>query len=261
MKKIFKKIILIIFNFLLPALNSGASILMYHSVGYNRAFFTVRPDNFDRQLAYLKKRKLEIIKLSDLISRFKNGQNINGCVCLTFDDGYLDNLTEALPILEKYNFPATIFVTTGLVGRAMTNSEGVSLPIVSEQDIRSTSNLLEFMPHTTSHSLLNTLSPAEYSQELLSSQEIIKWLTGGKGDILAYPKGRYGESVINYLKTNNWAGAVTVEEGLVSRQSDLYKLNRNGVYAGTILSEFKLLVSNRLKTYLAFKRKIKSFIR
>lgn len=87
--------------------------LLYHRVNpvKDRIYhLTVSPDNFEEQIRYLK----EHVR----ILRFEEDWKESGGdgVVLTFDDGYADNYEYALPILEKYHVPATIFVSTGYVG-------------------------------------------------------------------------------------------------------------------------------------------------
>ena len=255
----FKKIFFFFWGIGKLSLFNKASILMYHSVGNNLAFFTVKPDNFEKQLKYLKSENFYVIKLSELINKIKKGEDVGNCVCLTFDDGYLDNIEIVLPLLKKYNFPATIFIPTNLLGKKFINSEGVSLLVLSEKNIREAdSNLLEFMPHTDSHVLLNDLPENKYNGELLVSRTKIELLTGKLANILAYPKGKYSESVINYLKLNNWLAAVTVEPGLIDRATNLYGLNRNAIVLNTSFSEFKLKTSSRLEIYIRLKKWIKN---
>ncbi|WP_191408507.1 polysaccharide deacetylase family protein [Flavobacterium bizetiae] len=83
---------------------------MYHrindDVGQKLQDLTVGVSNFENQLIYYKD-KFQILKLDeDWISLKKTG------VVITFDDGYADNILNALPLLEKHEIPATIFVTT-----------------------------------------------------------------------------------------------------------------------------------------------------
>lgn len=85
-------------------------VLMYHRVSDvadpKLEHLTVSLKNFDHQLSYFKK-KYQILKLDEEWTSLKK----SGLV-ITFDDGYADNILNALPILEKYQIPATIFVTT-----------------------------------------------------------------------------------------------------------------------------------------------------
>lgn len=85
-------------------------VLMYHRISdvadEKTAHLTVNTAIFEKQLIYFKE-KYQILRLTDDWSDLKE----TGLV-LTFDDGYADNYKNALPLLEKHNIPATIFVTT-----------------------------------------------------------------------------------------------------------------------------------------------------
>ena len=105
---------------------TGAIILMYHSVAPEKLARLVDPPNriaprdFDRQMAFLSKHR-QVISLTDLVSQIAAGRTpAAGTVCITFDDGYLDNLTTAAPILAKYRLPATLFLPTAYVDRGET---------------------------------------------------------------------------------------------------------------------------------------------
>jgi peptidoglycan/xylan/chitin deacetylase (PgdA/CDA1 family) len=112
--------------FVLAAQPTGAIILMYHSVAQDEAARFIAPQNriapalFARQMAFLAQRR-RVVPLSLLVEDIVRGKSpAAGTVCITFDDGYLDNLTIAAPVLEKHRLPATLFLATGYVARAET---------------------------------------------------------------------------------------------------------------------------------------------
>ncbi len=97
--------------------------LNYHRVLSNDEFQnTNRPDDdlvvsaqiFDKQVNYLKK-NFEVISINDILQKRDKKRK----VVITFDDGYLDNLKNALPILEKYNCPAIIYIATSFLDNKM----------------------------------------------------------------------------------------------------------------------------------------------
>ena len=103
---------------------TGAIILMYHSVADTGHAPYVDPPNrlsprlFERQMAFLSSHR-RVIALSALLRTVSEGKSPPaGTVCLTFDDGYLDNLTVAAPILERYGLPATLYLPTAIIDRA-----------------------------------------------------------------------------------------------------------------------------------------------
>ena len=100
-------------------MHQGALILGYHRVAdVPRDPFSmcVAPAHFDEQLDVLR-RYTTPVSLQDLIRHLEEGSLPPRTVALTFDDGYVDNLYQAKPILARYDMPATVFVTTGYVDR------------------------------------------------------------------------------------------------------------------------------------------------
>ncbi len=97
---------------------SKPRILIYHRVAddpIDAQLLCVSPTNFDDQLSVLS-RLYRVVSLRRQIGEWQDGILPAGTVSLTFDDGYLDNLTAALPLLEKHRVHATIFVTSGMLG-------------------------------------------------------------------------------------------------------------------------------------------------
>tara|TARA_B100001123_G_scaffold338016_1_gene382503 strand:+ start:375 stop:1379 length:1005 start_codon:yes stop_codon:yes gene_type:complete len=127
MRKQLKKIKSLIGNFKLiqnisSFISGNISVFCYHQVLNNYQFENIsRPNNdlsistsiFEQQIKFLKE-NYKIIESKDLlnIEKFNSKEKL---VVITFDDGYLDNLENALPILKKYDVKATIFITTGFI--------------------------------------------------------------------------------------------------------------------------------------------------
>ncbi len=102
----------------------GALVLVYHRVsaprdnpGHDPFRLCVGPDNFAEQIACLADLGTPIA-LSELFDRLQRGRSVKGLICVTFDDGYLDNLQVAAPILRRYDVPATFFIVAGKVGES-----------------------------------------------------------------------------------------------------------------------------------------------
>jgi peptidoglycan/xylan/chitin deacetylase (PgdA/CDA1 family) len=95
-------------------------ILMYHRVAdleHDPWDLAVPPSLFATQLELLGARR-EVVPLSWLVRRLTNGQSASHKVAITFDDGYVDVLNTARPLLEKHNCPATLFLPPDFVGSA-----------------------------------------------------------------------------------------------------------------------------------------------
>lgn len=96
---------------------------MYHHINTSEAatagkynFLNVIPDEFDKQMSYLNLKGYTTISPSDLINFFAGTSKLPAkAIMLTFDDAYADFGDQAVPILNKYGFKATLFAPTGLL--------------------------------------------------------------------------------------------------------------------------------------------------
>jgi hypothetical protein len=92
-------------------------ILTYHSFDYGKGLLSVAPENFERQMHYLKDKHYNVISLEEFVNGMKAGRIFaHNTVVITIDDGYENNYTCAYPVLKKYGFPAIIFLITNNIG-------------------------------------------------------------------------------------------------------------------------------------------------
>lgn len=98
-----------------------AVVLMYHGVSsfrYKLPVWTqLKTDLFEEQMRFLRRSGYHVCHLTELLRYIDEHKKIpRNCVVVTFDDGFRNNYLEALPVLENYSIPATVFVTANLIG-------------------------------------------------------------------------------------------------------------------------------------------------
>jgi peptidoglycan/xylan/chitin deacetylase (PgdA/CDA1 family) len=96
----------------------GVVILAYHRVAEpttDARLLSVTPGHFREHLEVLRRHSVPV-RLSELSKVLESRRPFRRAVVVTFDDGYVDNLHVAKPLLERFDVPATVFVTTGYVG-------------------------------------------------------------------------------------------------------------------------------------------------
>ncbi|MBN7820381.1 polysaccharide deacetylase family protein [Bowmanella yangjiangensis] len=113
------------------------SILIYHQV--LPSYDALRPNEptvavFDWQMALIR-RYFTPISLTEGVRRLADKTLPSNAVCVTFDDGYLNNLTLAQPVLEKHGIPATVYIATGFSeGKNMWNDR--ILHLFEQRDLK-----------------------------------------------------------------------------------------------------------------------------
>ena len=98
-------------------LSSPPALLLYHRVcrpAFDPWGIAISPEDFAAQMSWLARYRRPM-SMADFVECLDQGRMPRGAVGVTFDDGYVDNLLYAKPILKKYRIPATLFVATGFV--------------------------------------------------------------------------------------------------------------------------------------------------
>jgi peptidoglycan/xylan/chitin deacetylase (PgdA/CDA1 family) len=208
--------------------------------------WNVTPKRFERQIASLAQ-FAEIVPLSDLRGRLKTrAPSGKPLVCLTFDDGYATFYSQVLPILMRYEVPATAFVVTGAIGTlepmpfdhwARRNS-GRVLPDSwrpfnwHELEKCVASGLVTVGAHSHRHLKGSHCTPGQMADEAGRSREILRSRLGEAHiDTYAYPYGntKLGDVSVEYssaVKTAGYKLAVTTDLGLVNAESNQFSMPR-----------------------------------
>lgn len=258
-KNFFKIVLHFFLRIFCNRLTKGASILMYHSVAVNPAFFTVHPGQFEKQMKYLIESGFKILPLAELILKLERREPVNGFVCITFDDGFADNYIYAFPVLKKYSIPATIFLATDYIEKTMTNSEGYTLPMLTISQIKemSQSSLVNFMPHGAHHTVFPMMDHVTLEKDLDRCLAELQTIPGSITNIFAYPKGKITSEGIVILQKKGFRAAVATMEGLVNSLSDPFRLPRNAIDSATTWLQFKVKNSDGI----AVIRSLKDFLK
>ena len=136
-----------------------------------------------------------VVRLSEQVAGCRAGVDMGGTLSITFDDGYLDNIQVAVPILRRLQLPATFFVTTGFIGSQTTPPWDRDLPRqpgwMSWDDLRALrAQGFEIGSHTDSHLDMARADPENVRADLeLSRQKLIGALGASAVRLFAYPFG------------------------------------------------------------------------
>lgn len=92
-------------------------ILCYHGFSLDdehevEPFMFMRGETFERRMQILRRRRVPVLALQEAVDKLRVGAIQNAETVITFDDGWASNLTVAAPILEKFGYPACIYITT-----------------------------------------------------------------------------------------------------------------------------------------------------
>jgi len=217
---------------------------MYHSVAENAEFSTVSPKEFERQIAFLHKHNFNVVSLSTLADLITVSSKIPPkTICLTFDDGYQDNFLTVLPILRRYNFPATVFSSTAYLGEVFTTPRDIKIKILSAEELRGLRNsgLVDIGSHNHHHKKLVRLEKEQVELELSTSFAILSGIIGQEINSLSYPNGRYDE-VSEPIAKKMFKIICTVKPGRVMVGDSPQELKRNSIDSQVNFTQFKGII-------------------
>src|SRR5919106_596657 len=177
----------------------GLRILFYHRVSADDDELAVTPQRFREQMDLLAKSGFEVVDVVEAASRlYASGPAPpRRLIGLSFDDGYLDVAEEALPVLERCGFRATVFVATGLIeGTAPLAWYKHPPPLLRWAEIVDLDRLgtLRFEAHSVTHRNLVQLDDDEARWEILESKRTLADRLGRRIEVFCYPGGVSGEA-------------------------------------------------------------------
>ena len=195
---------------------SAPRILNYHSIDNNKDLYSVtKEDLYNHMLSIHKSYHYRINSLT-----LKNLKNDS--IFITFDDGYDNNLDIALPIMEEFQFPFTIYVTTDPVKK----NKKKFLTEIQLKKI-SSSPLVTIGSHSKTHPYLTKCDHLELKSEIIDSKKYLEDLTGNAINSFAYPFGDVNSYVANVVEESGYDFAVTTYPGPINSINKPFYLNRN----------------------------------
>jgi len=206
-------------------------VLTYHhiqpqkdAVFKKQSSLSVDSNIFDGQMAYLTANGYTSIFANELINALINHSALpEKPIVITMDDGYVDNYTYALPILQKYNIKANLMLTTGLVG---SNSDMLTWSQI--QDIKN-SGRFYFTNHTWSHQSVTRASKNKIETEIDMAASQLKQYAGQDSNIFTYPYGELNNNAIQILQNKGYVGAFSTIPGFYQCDSFIMTLHRTRV--------------------------------
>ena len=216
-------------------------VLMYHRVNTLTSReersplmrdLTVSPSDFEEQIRTLKEQGFTFLLASQVEDAVRNHKPLPvKAVAITLDDGYKDNFDVALPILRKYDVPATVFVVTDSMGKperlswanvTLMHGEGVG-----------------FGSHTVHHYDLTTLKETDLDFELRESKRVLEVRLQEPVDDIAYPSGQYNDAVMARAQVAGYLAGWKKGGGPVRPGDQPLMLPRVRVHGKTDMADFK----------------------
>ena len=211
--------------------NGAAVVLMYHRFDEEYDSTSIAVEKFHQHMQFFKDQGYSVVPISTIISAI-NGSIPFGdkWVTITVDDAYKSFL-KVKPILEKFNYPYTIFVSTETVDQKNKN-------YMSWDDLKqiADSNLGELAAHSHTHAyLVRDFTAQERQRDILLSVKKIYENTGILSRFFAYPYGETSENLIEEVKNMQeiideenfyFLAAFSTQSGPVGCSSDLFSLPR-----------------------------------
>ena len=168
---------------------NGNRTLIYHAFGsklkHDSYGISINPKLFEEHLKFLKNN----YKLLPLNHDTLDNKLDTNSVSITIDDGYKDNLV-AIEMMEKYQIPYTIYISTGLIGKEQ---------YLTTQDLEDISklDLCTLGTHSVNHIHLSSLNKEKQYEELYDSKLFLENIIGKKVIDFSYPYGDYNDSAKN----------------------------------------------------------------
>ena len=210
------------------AAESGVIAVYHHVDSGTPPSTSISPEDFRGHLEYLRDNNYQVLALDDMITRLQNQDPLpDRAVAITFDDGYISIYEKAFPMLQEFDMPFTVFLSTDPINQEQRN-------YMTWEQIRELSdagviiaNHMVFHPYMLERQELETDAQwlARQREELLTAEAQILEQTGQSHRYLAYPYGEFNAEIKTMLAEEGFIGFAQ-NSGAVGFYSDFLAIPR-----------------------------------
>lgn len=237
---------------------NSVSILMYHSIDETGSVVSCASKTFAEQMSLIADEGFRGISLSEAVNhRQTQGVWPDRSVALTFDDGFANVHEQALPVLAKHGFGATVFIVSGRVGQLNDWAKppaglGVQKMLSWDEVVELAQSGIEIGSHTQTHPDLTHCDANSARRELVESRKQIEDRLGKKVSSFAYPFGAVNGQVCT-LAASEYSAACTTELRRANNDP-LNCLPRVDAYYLSEPGTLRRLLHGKLDGYLTIRR-------
>lgn len=207
----------------LPNQRKEVVCFLYHRFGDRRYPSTnISLQDFEAHLNYLKTNNFQLLTFSEAIDYLKSDTPLQKVAVLTVDDGYSSFYQNAIPLLKKYESPATLFINTKTVGAG---------DYMNWEEIKAAHNQgIEIGNHTHSHAYFLGQPEAKrytaFEEEIVLTQNLIKDHIGLAPETFAYPYGELDPKMKSIVEKHGFKAAAAQNSGVIYNETDLMQCPR-----------------------------------
>jgi len=212
--------------------SGGLRILFYHRVADDDDPLAVSPRRFRQQMELLAAEGFRVVGLAETVALIEAGECPPRTVALNFDDGFRDVGENALPVLERLGFRATVFVPTGVIdGTASFPWYSTQPPLLDWEEIveLDRASVLRFEAHSVTHTNLLLLTDDESRREIEQSKVDLEARLERPVEAFCYPAGLFGERERRFVAEAGYRIAFSCEPGVNALGTDPLALRRRQI--------------------------------
>lgn len=232
----------------MPSLRTANSspipILMYHQIevappkGAAFRSLYVSPQSFARQMSFLSLLGYRGLSMSALMP-YLQGKQTGKVVGITFDDGYLNNLTNALPVLNRHGFSSTCYAVSQQLGKSNEWDHDIGIaqtPLMSAAQLRQwRAGGQDVGAHTRHHVRLTDADASTSMEEISLCKSELENMTDSPVQHFCYPYGDYTDDHVAMARAAGFETVTTTQRSRCQGGEDVMQLPRVPVVRSTSL--------------------------
>lgn len=241
-------------------MSSGINVLMYHQIGEFEPMAAHRSTychvhRFAAQMAWLHRFGYTALRIDDVLACVRGEREIPArAVALTFDDGYENFYQYAWPILQRYRFPAMVYLISGMIGQPASwfaRDGRATPPLMDAARLRQLRKEgVDFGGHSVSHVKLAEQDRERMRHEIFDCKTQLEDTPGEPVAHFCYPYGSHDIATVEAVAEAGYTSATTCVRGRASAQDDPLTIPRKAISYGDNLLGFawRLHMKNTSRT-------------